>query len=70
MNWKTIKDWSKPIVWRFDYFARGAYRRKHITTSGCDSYEDARDTAIRRSRLNRSIVDLCIVEYAGQEVTA
>lgn len=66
MNWKTIKDWSKPIVWRFDYFWRGAYRSKYITTHNCNSYEDSRDTAIKRSRLNRSIVDLCIVEHVGQ----
>lgn len=38
-------------VWRFDYYSKGAYRRKYVRA------ED-RDTAIKKSRLTR-IVDLC-----------
>lgn len=54
------------MIWRFDYYARGAYRRKYIEVKECTTIEEARDKAIKKSRLGKSIVDLCIVEHVGQ----
>lgn len=46
-------------IWRIDYYSQGRYKRKYIeaTTS---------EEALKKGRVNRSVVDLCIVEYKGQ----
>lgn len=54
------------MIWRFDYYARGAYRRKYVEVKDCETVEKSRDKAIKKSRLGNSIVDLCIVERIGQ----
>ncbi len=46
-------------IWRIDYYAQGRYKRKYIKAATSES-------ALKKGRVNRSVVDLCIVEYEGQ----
>lgn len=53
------------IIYRFDYYARGAYRRKYVEVSPEETEQKTTRKAIKKSRLNNSIVDLCIVPHIG-----
>ena len=41
------------FVWAIDYYARGAYRTKRVVA-------ETADEAIKKARLNKSIVDISI----------
>lgn len=46
-------------IWRIDYYAQGMYKRKYVKASTSEE-------ALKKGRVNRSVVDLCIVEHEGQ----
>ena len=55
----TMKNGDEVKTWRIDYYAQGRYKRKYVkaATSG---------DALKKGRVNRSVVDICIVEHEGQ----
>ena len=54
-----MKNENDMKIWRIDYYAQGRYKRKYVkaATSG---------DALKKGRVNRSVVDLYIVEHDGQ----
>ena len=53
-------------IYRFDYYSRGAYRRKYVEIKAHETEAETTRAAIKKSRLNNSIVDIAIVEHYGQ----
>ena len=54
-----MKNENDMKIWRIDYYAQGRYKRKYVKATTSES-------ALKKGRVNRSVVDLCIVEHEGQ----
>ena len=55
----TMKNGDEVKTWRIDYYAQGRYKRKYVKAVTSEA-------ALKKGRVNRSVVDICIVEHEGQ----
>lgn len=54
-----MKNENNMKIWRIDYYVQGRYKRKYVKSVTLEE-------ALKKGRVNRSVVDLCVVEYEGQ----
>ena len=54
-----MKNGNEVKTFRIDYYAQGRYKRKYVKAVSSEA-------ALKKGRVNRSVVDICIVEYKGQ----
>lgn len=54
-----MKNGNEVKIFRIDYYAQGRYKRKYVKAVSSE-------VALKKGRVNRSVVDLCIVEHEGQ----